>query len=192
MTKDIGNETIAAISSAVGPAARMIVRMSGGRAVEIAQGLCAELRAEPGSASRARLRMRGLEVGIWVYLFRSPGSYTGEDLVEFHLPGNPLLGQMLLDELITRGARLAEAGEFTARAYFNGRIDLTEAEGVAATIAAQSESELKAARQLFAGELARRLKPAMDLLADTLALTEVGIDFTEEDVTFLSRHETAD
>jgi tRNA modification GTPase len=192
MTKDIGNETIAAISSAVGPAARIIVRVSGGRAIEIAQGLCAELRAEPGSASRTSLQMRGFEVAIWVYVFRSPASYTGEDLVEFHLPGNPLLGQMLMVELITRGAILSEAWEFKARAYFNGQIDLTEAEGVAATIAAHSEGELRAARQLLAGELARRLRPVMDLVAETLGLIEVGIDFSEEDVTFLSAADVVD
>jgi tRNA modification GTPase len=93
---------------------------------------------------------------------------------------------MLLQELLRLGARSADPGEFTARAYFNGRIDLAEAEGVAATIAANSEQELAAARQLLSGELARRLVPLMDLVADTLALLEVGIDFSEEDVTFLS------
>src|SRR4030095_2481459 len=77
-------------------------------------------------------------------------------------------------------------GEFTARAYFSGKLDLTEAEGVAATIAAQDQRELTAARQLLAGELARRLKPMLDVLVDTLALVEVGIDFSEEDVSFLS------
>jgi tRNA modification GTPase len=91
--------------------------------------------------------------------------------------------------VIRLGARAAEPGEFTARAYLNGRIDLTAAEGVAATISAQGEQELAAARQLLAGELARRLAPVMDLLARTLALVEVGIDFVEEDVTFLSAGE---
>src|SRR5918999_1831295 len=101
-----GDDTIAAISTAVGPAARMVVRLSG------------------------------------------PRSYTGEDVAELHVPGNPLLARMLLDELVRRGARHAEPGEFTARAYFNGRMDLSEAEGVAATIAASSEQELAAARRL--------------------------------------------
>jgi tRNA modification GTPase len=107
-------------------------------------------------------------------------------LIEFHIPGNPMLARMLLDEVIRRGARLAEAGEFTARAYFNGRMELTQAEGVAATIAAHSERELRAARQLLGGELARRLTPVMDALAHGLALVEVGIDFSDEEVTFLS------
>jgi tRNA modification GTPase len=94
---------------------------------------------------------------------------------------------MLPDDVVAAGeARPAEAGEFTARAYFNGRLDLTEAEGVAATVTAASEAELRAARQLLSGELARRLRPAMDLLAETAALVEVGIDFSDEDVSFLS------
>ena len=116
----------------------------------------------------------------------APRSYTGDDLIELHLPGNPVLARLLMGEILQRGARPAEPGEFTARAYFNGRLDLTGAEGVAATIAAGSEAELLAARQLLAGELARRLRPAMDAIAQTLALVEVGIDFSDEDVSFIA------
>ncbi|HEY2585494.1 MAG TPA: GTPase, partial [Tepidisphaeraceae bacterium] len=182
----ISGDTIAAISSAVGPAARVIVRASGGQTLELARLLGAPDEASASTATLCTLSFAGLTVRAWVYLFRSPRSYTGEDLVEFHLPGSPVLARMLLDELLRAGARSADPGEFTARAYFNGRIDLTAAEGVAATIAATGERELAAARQLLAGELARRLAPVMDLLADTLALLEIGIDFSEEDVTFLS------
>jgi tRNA modification GTPase len=132
------------------------------------------------------LRLRGLEFPAWIYHFRAAHSYSGDETIEFHIPGNPLLARMLLDELIKLGARQAEPGEFTARAFFNGRLDLSQAEGVAAMIAAASDSELRAARQLMAGELARRVQPAMDRLTDTLALVEVGIDFSEEDVAFLS------
>jgi tRNA modification GTPase len=182
----IGNDTIVAISSTVGPAARVIVRASGKCSIELARGVGVPADAPAGGAARHVLAFAGVKVPAWVYLFRTPHSYTGEDLVEFHLPGNPVLARLLTEELLCAGARPAEAGEFTARAYFNGRIDLTAAEGVAATIAATGERELAAARQLLAGELARRLAPVMDLLADTLALLEVGIDFVEEDVTFLS------
>src|SRR5207248_1484978 len=129
------------------------------------------------------------EFSSWIYVFRAPHSYTGEDTIEFHIPGNPLLARMLLDELIKLGARRADPGEFTARAYFNGRLDLSQAEGVAATIAASSDAELRAARQLLADELARRVKPALDSLADALALIEVGIDFSEEEVEFISGDE---
>jgi len=183
-------DTIAAISSAVGAAPRMIVRLSGGHAHAIAGNLIAgDFPPDPGGASLRRLHSG---VAAWVYVFANPRSYTGEDLVEFHLPGSPVLARMLLDEIIQRGARPAEPGEFTARAYFNGRIDLTQAEGVAATIGAQSERELRAARQLLAGELARRLQPVMDDVAQSLALVEVGIDFSDEDVTFIAAADLRD
>jgi tRNA modification GTPase len=179
-------DTIAAVSSAVGVGARMIVRVSGGAAHGLARQLAPVGRIAPGAALSCRIWPG---VMGWVYWFTGPRSYTGEDLVEFHVPGSPVLGRMLLEEIVRRGARQAEPGEFTARAYFNGRMDLTQAEGVAATIAAQSERELRAARQLLAGELARRLTPVMDDVAQALALVEVGIDFSDEDVTFLSAAE---
>ena len=179
-------DTIVAISSAVGPAPRMIVRLSGPEALRITKELDSEFSAARGVANRTTLAFADLRTPAWIYTFRAPHSYTSEDLIEFHIPGNPLLARMLLSELTSRGARPAEAGEFTARAYFAGRIDLTEAEGVAATISAHGEQELRAARQLLGGELSRWLNPIMELLAETLALIEVGIDFSDEDVTFLS------
>jgi tRNA modification GTPase len=184
----VTGDTIVAISSSVGPAARMIVRLSGPQATTIAQHVLTEPYNFPASAAaRLRFRVRDLpSFPGWLYSFRSPKSVTGEDVIELHIPGNPLLARMLLDDLIKHGARQADPGEFTARAYFNGRIDLAQAEGVAATIAAQSDAQLQAARQLLGGELARRLRPAMDSIAETLGLVEVGIDFSEEDVTFLS------
>jgi tRNA modification GTPase len=182
-------DTIAAISSAVGPAARMVIRLSGPRAIDIAQPICPDASFEPARAMRSELTFANLRCPAWLYSFRAPHSYTADNLIEFHIPGSPALAKLLLDDLLRRGARLAEAGEFTARAYFAGKLDLTEAEGVAATIAASNEQELQAARQLLAGELARRLRPAMEMIAQTLALVEVGIDFAEEDVTFLAAHE---
>ncbi len=183
-------DTIVAISSAAGAAARMIVRLSGRDSLPLARGLCTDV-GEAAGAARRSLSFDDLTVPAWVYVFRGPRSYTGDDLVEFHLPGNPLLARMLLDALTRAGARPADPGEFTARAYFNGRLDLAEAEGVAATIAAGNEQELAAARQLLSGELSRRLRPTMDLVAETLALVEVGIDFAEEDVSFLPAAELA-
>lgn len=136
-----------------------------------------------------RLRWESYTIPAIAYCFVGPRSSTGENVVELHIPGSPLLAKIVLRQLIAGGARQAEAGEFSARAYFNGRIDLTQAEGIALAVSAANEGELRAARQLLAGELAKRLKPTIDLLADTLALVEVGIDFTEEDVTFISADE---
>jgi tRNA modification GTPase len=188
----IPTDTIAAISSATGPAARMIVRLSGPRTRQISQWLCPTSILNLGHTITAQLHLLGMQLPIVVYTFAGGRSFTGGDLVEFHLPGNPLLCRLLLAECLRLGARSAEPGEFTARAYFHGRIDLTEAEGIAASIASQNEHELRAARQLLAGELARRLRPAMDLLTETLALIEAGIDFAGEDISLLSRDALAD
>ena len=185
----ISGDTIVAISSASGQAARIILRLSGPAALQIADRVCSQTVDRQPSARRAVLLSRDLPVPAWLYVFRAPRSYTGEDLLELHVPGNPLLAKILLGELMRCGARQADAGEFTARAYFNRRMDLTEAEGVAATIAARSQQELLAARQLLAGELSRRLRPIMEDLANLLALVEAGIDFSEEDITFLGRQE---
>jgi tRNA modification GTPase len=178
-------DTIAAISSPVGPCARMIVRLSGPDAHSLLASLAAiELPAR--GIRRVTLSFARLHVPSTIYTFASGASYTGQPTAEAHLPGNPMLADLLLRELLSLGARLAEPGEFTARAFFNGRLDLTEAEGVAATIAAHSQEELSAARRLQAGELTARLKPIVERVTQLLALIEAGIDFSEEDVQFIS------
>ena len=183
-------DTIVAISSAVGAgtAARAIVRTSGPEAHRMAR-LVVEDAPELalGAASPVRVRLGTLPpIPAQVYRFASPRSVTGEDVVEFHLPGNPLLCRMLIDALIAGGARQAEPGEFTARAYFHGKFDLAEAEGVAAAVGAHSRAELEAARRLMSGELARRLAPMMESLAHTLALVEAEIDFSDEGAVFVA------
>jgi tRNA modification GTPase len=177
------DDTIAAVSSATGAAARMIVRTSGRRAGELAVLAAggAAGAGEPG-ARRLILQIDDLQFHAWVYAWAGPRSYTGQDLVEFHIPGNPVIADALMGWLVRNGARPAEPGEFTARAFLSGRMDLSQAEGVAATIAARNDEQLAAARQLMDGELSRRLRGPMELLAETLALVEVGIDFSEEDV----------
>lgn len=182
-------DTICAISSAVGAAARMIVRLSGPDSRPIASQFTLDPIPQVAAAVRLRFSIRSLDFAGWIYIFRAPHSATGEGVVEFHIPGNPLLARFLLEELIRAGARQADPGEFSARAYFKGRIDLAQAEGIAATIAAHSEGELRAARQLLSGELARRLHPIMESITKTLALIEAGIDFSDEDISFIQADE---
>ena len=184
----IPGDTIAAISSAVGPAPRMILRVSGVATTDIVTRLTGLPEPPlPGSASQIHVHFAHLTCPGWIYFFRGPHSYTGEDAAEFHLPGNPLLAKLLLNDLLATEARLAEPGEFTARAFFNGRLGLTEAEGVAAVIAAGNAAELDAARQLLAGELSRRLAPIIESQARTLALVEANIDFSEEAIDFVQQ-----
>lgn len=182
--------TIVALSSPVTSALRSIVRISGADAFALAARISTQdsLPLEHGRVARQRAVLGdGLAFDVTVYPFRAPRSSTGEDVIELHVPASPFLTGRVLHRLVELGARQAEPGEFTARAFFNGKLDLTSAEGVAATIASSNRAELNAARQLLGGELARRLAPILDQLVQTLALVEVGIDFTEEDVSFISR-----
>ena len=105
------------------------------------------------------------------------------------MPGNPLLVRSLVSVLTAAGGRPAEAGEFTSRAFFSGRLDLAAAEGVALAVAATHAGELRAARQLLAGELSRRLAAPMESLAGTLALLESNLDFAEEGIAFIEPDE---
>ena len=137
--------------------------------------------------ARARLTLDDVELPIVLLRFRAPHSYTGEHSAELQLPGNPVLLERVIDGLIdsasARGieARRAEAGEFTARGFFLGKMSLTEAEGVAATIAARSDAQLRAARLLSNGALGVLARGLGDELASALALVEAGIDFTDQE-----------
>jgi tRNA modification GTPase len=101
------SDTIVAISSAVGMSARMILRLSGPDAFQLARQIGAD-DLIAGTARRVRLRLPNLILSAWIYAFRSPRSYSGEDMIELHIPGNPLLARMLHDDLLRRGARPAE------------------------------------------------------------------------------------
>src|SRR5439155_24529190 len=106
------------------------------------------------------------------YVFRAPASYTRQDVIELHLPGSPPLLSMVVDDLVRAGARVAEAGEFTARAFFSGALDLIRVEGVAAAIAARSDAQLRASGHLLHGGLGRRMSEYREELAELLALIE--------------------
>ena len=129
-------DTIAAISSGVAPSTRMIVRTSGPLSPSIVKELTSGNRFVANAILQTPLTFDGLRFEAIVYCFVSPHSATGEDAAEFHIPGNPLLAKMLLKEMLRLGARQAESGEFTSRGYFNGKLTLAAAEGVAASIAA--------------------------------------------------------
>ena len=176
--------TIVAVSSATGAGARMIVRVTGPESLKLASGIC-EAPGE-GAVVRRELRFDGLRVGGWVYRFVAPRSYTGQDLFEFHIPGNPILADGLVRSLVAAGARAAGPGEFTARALFTGKLDLSQAEGVAAVVSAQNRRQLRAARRLAGGELSRRLAPMTAALVHVLTLVEAGIDFADEGIVAIS------
>jgi tRNA modification GTPase len=114
--------------------------------------------------------------------FRAPNSYTGDDLLEISCHGNPLIVQKILEDLFARGCRPAEPGEFTRRAFLNGRMDLGQAEAVVDLIHARSERALAAANQQLRGALGRRLQDLVDRLVELLARVEAHIDFPDDDL----------
>ncbi len=177
---------IFAVGSPPGRGWRGIVRASGADCFDVLEPHVAGV-VRSRVARAGRLRVERLDVACTAIFFPGPRSYTGEDCAEIQLPGNPLLLERAIDGLLAsaaargRCARRAEPGEFTARAFFNGRIGLTEAEGVAATIAAFSDGQLRAARLLRSGALGSLARMLADDLADVLALVEASIDFSDQD-----------
>lgn len=187
----LSGDTILALSSSPPPARRVVLRLSGPESRAVARRLTGRDDLPQAGVIRADVHVSGLAIPATLYLFRGPRSYTAEDLVELHLPGSPWLTQTLLKELVSpsAGVRPAEPGEFTARAFLAGKLDLTAAEGVATAVAATDARQLRAARQLLAGTLAGRVRDAVDRLSTLLALLEAGIDFTDQDVSFISAHD---
>jgi tRNA modification GTPase len=192
------SDVVIAVASPPGRSARGIVRLSGASLDRLVGKLLFDCAGMPLAVSRAcrpaRFRLTdSLTLPVLALIAPAPRSYTGEDVVELQQPGHPVLLERIVDRIIHAGAaiglsiRRAEGGEFTARAFFNGRIGLTEAEGVAATISARSDAELRAASMLRNGSLGRLAHSLADELATALALVEAGIDFTdEEDVVAIS------
>jgi len=193
------DDTIVAISSAAGSAARGIIRISGPEALGLADAIFQKddgvsvAKATSWSVLKGRCRLtKAVFCPADLYIFRVPHSYTTQDVVEFHLPGSGPLLQMVLQGLLAAGARSAEPGEFTARAFFNGRIDLTEAEAVAEVINARSDGQLRAAERLLDGRLHRVCSEITHRLTEILSLVEADIDFSEEDIEFATGEQLRD
>ena len=182
----ITTDTIVAISSPPGCGARGIIRLSGPNSHHLAMQVL-ELECPLTTGFWLPAQVRSVDAPAGVILFQAPRSFTGQMMAEIHLPGSPVLLQILLTELLMAGGRIAEPGEFTARAFCGGKFDLTRAEGIAATIAARNRRQLRAAENLRRGELFRWTHALADQLAELLALVEANIDFTEEpDISFIS------
>lgn len=173
-------DTIAAIASAAGGGVG-VIRMSGPRARAIAEAHFEGLPAAPKARRMYHGWWRDLDEGLCV-VFEAPRSYTGEDVVELHLHGGALSLRRALDACVEAGCRLADPGEFTRRAFLNGRMDLTRAEAVADLIAARTDRALEQARHLLKGELYEVAMGAREALLELRAAIEVNIDFVDEDV----------
>jgi len=185
-------DTIVAVSSPPGSAARGIVRLSGPESMAIAQGMFtaedgAVLVGRPGPAHVSGVvRVGGGVLPAAVYLFRGPRSYTRQDVVELHTLGSPPVLGMLVEACLAAGARRAEPGEFTARAFLAGGLDLSQVHGIAGMIAAQSDDQLRAAERLLHGALSATAEQAREELADLLSLVEGAMDFADEPISFIT------
>jgi tRNA modification GTPase len=131
----------------------------------------------------------GLKVDAQLYVFLAPHSYTGDDVAEIHIHTNSAVTETLMGNLLERGLRTAEPGEFTARAYLNGKIDLGQAEAVNEIIVSSNEFQLAAAEKLLAGRLAKTTAEVRSELMDCLSLIEAGLDFSGEDIEFITREQ---
>lgn len=187
------DKTIVAIASAPGFGPVGIVRMSGPDAVRIAADMTKLDSGLPLSGAEGFSRHAGevfiddaLTVPAWMYVFRQPKSYTRQDIVEIYAPGSPALLELVRDRALHHGAIAAQPGEFTARAFLSGAMDLTAAEGVVSVINAQTDTQLRAAHRMQDGDLGRRVIALRDQLAEALALVEADIDFAEEPIDFIS------
>ena len=189
----MATDTIAAISTPPGRGGIGIVRLSGLQAASIAAQLVS-LR-QPLEHGRARLAdvLDAPEDGVGnegsvridealVTWFAAPNSYTAEDVVEIAAHGSPVVLELLLHRALNLGARLAEAGEFTERAFLSGRMDLTQAEAVRDLIEARTVTQARLAASQMGGALSRRVLPVKQALVELVALLEAGIDFAEDDI----------
>lgn len=182
--KNINDDTIAAIATANGVGSISIIRVSGPQALEISLTLTHRSTLTPRMATLAKINNKSgelLDEALLLY-FKNPYSFTGEDIVEFQCHGGIAVSQMVLDALVEAGARLAEPGEFSKRAFLNGKIDLTQAEAIAKLIEARSEDSVKLLAKQLKGDLKNFVEDIREDLLFMLAYTEVNIDYAEEDL----------
>lgn len=184
---DVEKDTIVAIATPHGRSALGIVRLSGDNAISLADTLFVPSPGSRLSTARGYTMHQGCIISasgtideVVVGIMRSPRSYTGEDMVEIYCHGNPFILQAIVKECITAGARPAGPGEFTKRAFCNGRIDLSQAEAVAGVINARSSRALSMAQRILGGELGKRIETIRKEILEILVPLEASIEFPEE------------
>ncbi|MCC6140348.1 MAG: tRNA uridine-5-carboxymethylaminomethyl(34) synthesis GTPase MnmE [Nitrospira sp.] len=200
-------DTICAVATPVGEGGIGIIRISGpdtlliaSRFIRLRSGIplsalephrlqLADILRADASATGAALHFQTpIDQALVVYM-KAPRSYTAEDVLEIHAHGNQTILAMISESCLQAGCRLAMPGEFTKRAFLNGRLDLSQAEGVLATIRATSEQSLAIAQRHLRGDLKREVDRLRSRLLAVLAHLEAGIDFAEEDIEFVDRNE---
>jgi tRNA modification GTPase len=185
------HDTIVAVSSPTSDQ-RVIVRITGPETLNVCRQVCQVCPhggVSPTLLSGSLTIDNELKIDTQLYLFTAPHSYTGEDVAEIHVYTNSAVTETLLSNLLDKGLRMAEPGEFTARAYLNGKIDLAQAEAVNEIIVSSNEYQLTAAEKLLDGRLGEMTAKLLSSLVDLLGLIEAGLDFSGEDIEFIARDE---
>jgi tRNA modification GTPase len=182
-------DTIAAIASALGRAAVGVIRVSGPRVPQIAAGILGSLPVPRHAQFSSFLDAQGksLDEGIALY-FPAPRSYTGEEVLEIQGHGGALIVDMLLQRLLELGCRMARPGEFSERAFLNGKIDIAQAEAIADLIDAGTTAAARAAVRSLQGEFSARIADLKSRITALRAYVEAAIDFPDEEIDFLSDH----
>lgn len=190
------DDTIAAIATPPGAGAIAIIRLSGNKSIEITEKIFKSkankklLEQKPNTVVFGEIVDNENVIDeVLVSIFHAPHSYTGEHSVEISCHGSIYIQQKILEIVINNGARLADAGEYTMRAFMNGKLDLSQAEAVADLIASKSEAARKVAMNQLKGGFSDELKQLRAKLVDFVSLIELELDFSEEDVEFADRTE---
>jgi tRNA modification GTPase len=183
----VNTDTIAAVATASGRGAIGILRLSGPRAASIATAIAGTLPKPRVATLRAfhDISRAVIDHGLVLY-FQAPHSFTGEDVVELQGHGGAIVLDLLLQAACTHGARVARPGEFSERAFLNGRLDLAQAEAIADLIDAGSEAAARAATRSLEGEFSRRVNDIVETLVGLRADLEATLDFADEDLPWLS------
>ena len=194
MNFELIDDTIVALSSAIGPGARAVVRLSGLASLPIAATIFAspsEIAPTRRRCYRGEIRLPDLSSPLPadLYFWPAPHTYTGQNLAELHTLSCPPLVEQLVARLLHAGARAARPGEFTLRAFLAGKLDLARAEAVLGVIEAGSQDELREALAQLAGGITQPLQGLREDLLNLLADLEAGLDFTEEDIHFVAPDE---
>ena len=176
-----GKETIVACSTPPGRGAISVIRLSGDKALSIIQKITKNKPKKETSLLNFPLD-EGLNEKCVLTIFKSPNSYTGEDVVEISTHGNPLIVEKVIDKCLNSGAKIAKPGEFTLRAFLNNKLTLDQSEAVVEIINANSKASLKAAQNSLDGGLKVKISKVQEKLREVRVLVETLIDFVDEDI----------
>lgn len=183
----MSNQTIAAIATPPGQGGVGIIRISGSKAGEVAKNLCHKIPLPRKALYSNFYAADGaiLDQGLALF-FPAPHSFTGEDILELHGHGGPIILNTILSQILNLGVVRAQPGEFSQRAFLNGKLDLTQAEAIADLIAASSEQAARSAVGSLQGEFSNQINQLIDALIHLRVYVEASIDFPEEEINFLA------